>query len=111
MSRARSGTPPAEPARRALEERWLRLTRTSLPRARRPGWPVRHDHCFQRILLDAAFGGAWHDHVRGRPAFRHAPDRILAEAVRLGEDVLAGREDLAALNRTSLAWRGKGRAC
>jgi hypothetical protein len=32
---------------------------------------------------------------------------VLARAVALGEAVLAGEVDLAALNRASLHWRGK----
>ena len=88
--------------------RWLTLTRETLPAlaaARR--WPVRADHCFQRILLDAACGGRWYDHIPARPAYRHAPPDILARAIALGDAVIAGTEDLHALNRRSLAWRSK----
>jgi hypothetical protein len=93
-----------------LEARWLDLTRRRLPAAAagRRDWPVRHDHCFQRILLDHATGGVWYDAIPRRPAYAHAPDAILAEAVRLGEAVLAGEAELTALNRRSLAWRSKG---
>ena len=72
------------------------------------GWPVFADHCFQRILLDNAVGGRWYEAIVGRPAYAHADDALLAEAVRLGEAVLAGRADLHALNRRSLGWRQKG---
>lgn len=65
------------------------------------------DHCFQRILLDHACGGVWYERVPGRPAYRCASDGVLADAVALGEAVLEGRADLVALNRQSLAWRGK----
>jgi hypothetical protein len=95
--------------RPTLEARWLDLTRRLLPDAARtrPDWPIRLDHCFQRVLLDNAFGGRWYDHVTGRPAYRAAPADALARAVALGEAVLADREDLDPLNRRSLAWRGK----
>ena len=94
--------------RKALEARWLDLTRRALPAvARERGWPVTADHCFQRILLDNAFGGIWYDHVAQRPAYAHADATALGRAVALGEAVLAGEADLAALNRQSLAWRGK----
>ena len=91
-----------------LQARWLHLTRATLPTlARARAWPVRNDHCFQRILLDHAVGGCWYDHIAGRPAYRHiAPDR-LAAAVALGEAVAAGTADLHALNAQSLQWRGK----
>ncbi len=94
--------------RAALEARWLDLTRRALPDvARARGWPVVADHCFQRILLDNGFGGVWYDHVTGRPAYAHADADALERAVALGEAALAGDADMAALNRQSLAWRGK----
>lgn len=93
--------------RKALEARWLALTRETLPAlAPTRGWPVRADHCFQRILLDNALNGRWYDHVAGRPAYRHLDDAALARAVALGEAAAAGEADLALLNRRSLAWRG-----
>ena len=90
------------------ERRWLALTRETLPAlARERGWPVRADHCFQRILLDQACGGRWYDHIAGRPAYRHASDAVLERAVALAEAAVAGELDLHDLNRQSLAWRGK----
>lgn len=92
----------------ALEAEWLRLTRDALPAvAVARGWPVRADHCFQRILLDHAVGGRWYDAVAGRPAYRHIDGELLARAVALGEAALAGAANLPRLNRQSLAWRGK----
>ena len=95
------------PDRRA---HWRDLVERRLPEAarRRAGWPVRLDHCFARILLDNACGGPWREHVRP-PAHANMPPDHLAEAIRLGEGVLAGAIDLADLNRRSLAWRGKTR--
>jgi hypothetical protein len=95
--------------RAALERRWMALTNEALPTAARGrrDWPVRLNHCFQRILLDHATGGPWYDAIPRRPAYRHAPDTVLRAAVALGEAVLAGEADLAALNRLSLDWRGK----
>lgn len=92
----------------SLEVEWLTLTRTTLPvLARERGWPVSADHCFQRILLDHAVGGCWYDHVAERPGYRHLDDARLTAAVTLGRAVAAGTADLGALNRRSLAWRGK----
>jgi hypothetical protein len=108
----RDGGGDGEAERRAaLERRWLDLTRRALPEAAhgRPEWPVRFDHCFQRILLDNAAGGVWYDAIPRRPAYAHAPDALLSEAVRLGEEVLDGRAPLSPLNDRSLAWRGKAR--
>lgn len=96
--------------RTELEARWLLLTREVLPAlADARGWPVRADHCFQRILLDAACGGCWYNHVSGRPAYRHAEPALLARAVRLAEAAVAGEADLAALNDRSLRWRAARR--
>ncbi|MGR3484722.1 MAG: hypothetical protein ACU0BF_05205 [Paracoccaceae bacterium] len=92
--------------RAALEERWLELTRNELPGvAAERRWPVRFDHCFQRILLDHAAGGVWYDAITGRPAYAHAPRDLLARAVAAGEGALAGAESLSAMNDASLAWR------
>lgn len=94
--------------RAALEAAWLTLTRETLPRAAAArGWPIARDHCFQRVLLDAATGGCWYAAIAKRPAYRHAAPETLAAAIALGEAVLAGTADLAALNRQSLLWRGK----
>lgn len=94
--------------RAALEAAWLALTREEMPAiAAARGWPVSADHCFQRILLDHAAGGCWYDAIPARPAYRHAPDALLAAAVALGRAAVAGEADLHALNAQSLRWRGK----
>lgn len=93
--------------RAALERRWRTLTDVTLPAAARPDWPVRLNHCFQRILLDHATGGVWYDAIPKRPAYAHAPDAVLHHACETGEAILRGTADLAALNRQSLRWRGK----
>ncbi|WP_093333075.1 GCN5-related N-acetyltransferase [Sphingomonas rubra] len=99
---------PRTDDRTALEAAWLHLTRVELPAlAAEREWPVRADHCFQRILLDHAVNGRWYDHIADRPAYRHLDAVRLAAAIALGRDVIAGRADLAALNRQSLRWRGK----
>lgn len=92
-----------------MVERYLTLTRETLPGlAREPErqWPVRHDHCFQRIVLDHVSGGVWYDHI-ARPAYKHLSAAQAQEAVRLCERIISGEADLHALNRQSLAWRGK----
>ncbi len=95
-----------EDGRAELEARWLQLIRHTLPSlASARAWPVRHDHCFARILLDSVCGGRWYDHVPARPAYRHLSDDRLREAVALAEAVAAGTADLHDLNRASLAWR------
>jgi len=93
--------------RAELVARWLALTCEDMPAAARArGWPVRLDHCFQRILLDHAVGGPWRAAIQA-PACRNASAAQLARAIAVGEAALAGTCDLAALNRQSLRWRGK----
>ena len=93
--------------RQVLETRWLQLTRQTLPSvARDRGWPIHLDHCFQRVLLDNAVGGFWRDHI-APPAYRTAPDDLLAKAIDLGEAAFAGEVDMSALDAKSMRWRGK----
>ena len=93
--------------RPALELRWLRLTRDVLPSlAAERHWPISADHCFQRVLLDNAAGCCWYDVIEARPAYAHAPEALLAEAVGLAEAVVDGA-DLTALNARSLRFRNK----
>ena len=97
-------------ARAQLEQTWLELIRITLPQSAGPrSWPVRHDHCFARILLDQVCGGCWYDRIAKRPAYRHLSDAQLEAAVALAEAVADGRADLDALNRRSLAWRAERR--
>ena len=72
-------------------------------------WPVSADHCFQRILLDNACGAAGTTRSRSGPPTRTRPDDA-RRAMALGRAAIAGHADLAALNRRSLAWRGKAPA-
>ena len=99
-------TNPA-PGRPALLARWLDLTRRVLPgMAAAEGWPIRLDHCFMRVCLDAAFGRPWHEAVR-RPAVRHMTDADLARAVAVAERIAAAPLLLPGLDAESLRLRGK----
>ena len=91
-----------------LEARWLTLTREIMPSvSAEKRWPIRNDHCFQRVLLDNACGGTWYAYISKRPAYRRADTATLERAIALGEAVLAGSADLAELNVRSLTYRGK----
>lgn len=97
--------------RGALEAAWLELTRRTLPElAAARAWPVRADHCFQRILLDNATGNVWYRTIRERPAYRHAERAVLERAIALGAAAVADEVDLHALNHRSLAWRRQAKA-
>ena len=91
----------------ALLVRWFDLTRRVLPgMAAAEGWPIRLDHCFMRVCLDAAFGRPWHEAVR-RPAVRHMTEAELARAVAVAERIVANPALLFELNAESLRLRGK----
>ena len=95
----------------ALVEQYLHLTRTVMPalaQTSKRHWPVRNDHCFQRIVLDTICGGVWYDHI-ARPAYRHLNQAQAAKAVQLCDQIIAEKTDLNVLNQQSLAWRGKSR--
>ena len=95
-------------SRAELEARWHELTRKALPAqaAADPDWPIRLDHCFMRVCLDAAIGARW-DTVVQRPAIRHLTDEQLARAIHQAERIQAEPASLPALNRQSLRMRGK----
>lgn len=81
----------------------------ALAKSKKTLWPVRYDHCFQRIVLDNICGGVWYEHI-ARPAYKHLTLEQALCAVQLCDDIIAETVDLAELNRKSLAWRDKLRA-
>ena len=90
-------------------DRYLHLTRLVMPSMaaeKTRDWPVRNDHCFQRIVLDAISGGVWYDHI-ARPAYKHLSLHQAEQAVQLCEAIISGSANLAELNRNSLSWRAK----
>ncbi|QKG94202.1 hypothetical protein HPS36_14960 (plasmid) [Halorubrum salinarum] len=92
----------------ALRAQYERKVNEELPaRAQRSGdWPIRHDHCFGRVVLDNLFGDEWYGHVDGRPAYRHLSRDELRAAIDIADRMLeAGRPAVVELNRNSLEWR------
>jgi len=88
---------------------YIEMTKETMPQlatTTHKNWPVRNDHCFQRIILDTLCGGIWYDHLP-RPAYKHLSREQALQAVNLCNDIIAGTVDLVALNRQSLLWRGK----
>ena len=97
------------PPRLAPVAHYLHLTLTVMPslaQTSKRHWPVRRDHCFQRIVLDTICGGVWYDHI-ARPAYKHLGPAQATLAVQLCQQIIADTADLTALNQQSLAWRGK----
>ena len=97
-------------AHATLVDRWLVLTRTVLPAlAAERRWPIRLDHCFMRVCLDAALGVRWDTVVR-RPAIRHLSDAQLRRAVAQAEAIIAEPDLLLRLNADSLRLRDRARS-
>ena len=94
-----------------LRAEWLRWMRERLPEVARsrPDWPIRLDHCFGRVVLDAVYGRPWREAVAA-PAWRHMDEPALRAAIAVARDIAEGRADLHALNASSLAARGKAGA-
>ena len=88
--------------------RFKQLTEVALPRtAREQRWPIRLDHCFKRICLDAAFRDIWYNHL-AKPAERHLAGPALIAALACAEAILAeGLPTLTLRNAESLRYRGK----
>ena len=96
--------------RDALLRRYRELVDRDLPaQAARDGWVLRLDHCFGRVLLDAAVGRCWYEVLdRRSPAYRQLDDAQLVRTVELAERLLReGDPLLRELDAQSLAWRGK----
>jgi tRNA U54 and U55 pseudouridine synthase Pus10 len=92
----------------ALRAGYDRKVHRTLPaRAREAGdWPIRADHCFARVVLDAVFGDVWDDHVEGRPAYRHLSADELRAAIDIADRMLdGGRPVVVELNANSLRRR------
>lgn len=91
-----------------LRKHWAHLIRHALPQAARgrPDWPIRLDHCFARVILDAVYERPWREAIPA-PAWRNMDDAALRRAVGLAEAILSGEADLHAMNARSLALRGK----
>ena len=92
-----------------LVNSYLHLTKEVLPslaRSSRQDWPVREDHCFQRIVLDTICNGVWYEHL-DRPAYKNLTHNEVRRAVDLCYEIAEGHADLRQLNNQSLIWRGK----
>ena len=96
---------------RDLIATYMNLTKKVLPLlagSDEHNWPIREDHCFQRIVLDTICGGVWYDYL-SRPAYKHLTNDQARRAVKLCQDIAEGRANLDQLNQQSLAWRGKSK--
>ena len=81
-----------EPRTADLVSRYAVMTKETMPhlaRTTHTHWPVRNDHCFQRIVLDTICGGVWYDHLQ-RPAYKSLTHAQALQAVALCNDIVDG---------------------
>ena len=72
-----------------IVKRYIKLTKQVLPMMasdKKLQWPVKYDHCFQRIVLDNICSGCWYDHLK-RPAYKHLSNSQALKAIKLCEDL------------------------
>ena len=94
-----------------LTAEYLKLTKEELPRLAAAGqFPIRFDHCFQRVALDYAFQGCWYAHLDRKkgPAIKQIGTEALSHAVAACRRMAAeGIEAVRELDAASLRWRNK----
>ncbi len=94
-----------------LRRQYLELTNQTLPQlAATRRFPVRFNHCFQRIILDNLFGCCWYDVLDRKqgPAYLQLNQTQLEQAIDLACRIIAEPNSyLEQLNRRSLSWREK----
>jgi len=70
--------------------------------------PVRHNHCFNRIVLDWLFSDVWYNHLdKSKTAISQLNDEQLCTMIERMELWLKHSEVLFEDNRKSLAYRRK----
>jgi hypothetical protein len=94
-----------------LRQEYLRLTNAHLPSiAGERHFPVRLNHCFQRIILDNLFGGCWYDFLEKCkiPAYKQLNPAQLQQAITIAQNLCDRSNDyIVTLNQLSLKWRGE----
>lgn len=94
-----------------LRSQYLELTNHVLPQlAVSRNFPVRYNHCFQRIILDNLFGCCWYKVLERKqePAYKQLTEEQLEQAIALANSIIAQPDSyLQQLNQNSLNWRGK----
>jgi hypothetical protein len=93
-----------------LRNQYLELTNQVLPTlAQERKFPVRFNHCFQRIVLDNLFGRCWYEVLdRKQPAYKQLNEEQLEQAVAIAQAIMTQPSDhIKRLNQNSLRWRGK----
>ena len=92
-----------------LSAEYMRLTKEVLPKvAASEKYPIRFDHCFQRVALDHAYGDCWYNHLDRKkgPAIKQIGVAALRKAVAVARRMATeGIETVRGLDEQSLRWK------
>lgn len=79
-----------------LRERRRTLVSKRLPMAAQQAgsWPISHDHCFARVVLDDVLAARWDNYLKGSPAYKHLSTNELEAAIDLAERMCERSEPL-----------------
>ncbi|WP_334056980.1 hypothetical protein [Alteromonas sp. S005] len=78
----------------------------SIASTKKNAWPIHHDHCFMRVILDNTVGCAWYE-VIPSPAYKNLTDEQACAALNLARQIATESVSLHVLNQRSKQWRNK----
>ena len=78
----------------------------SIASTKKNTWPIHHDHCFLRVILDNIVGCAWYE-VIPSPAYKNLTDEQVSAALCLAKQIATESVSLHVLNQRSKQWRDK----
>ncbi len=78
----------------------------SIASTKKNTWPIHHDHCFLRVILDNIVGCAWYEFIPS-PAYKNLTDEQVSAALCLAKQIATESVSLHTLNQRSKQWRNK----
>ncbi|WP_394221242.1 hypothetical protein [Alteromonas gracilis] len=87
----------------------LHYAKTVLPsiaKGKKQAWPIHHDHCFMRVILDNICKCAWYDLIPS-PAYKHLTPEQAGAALSLAKQIASESVSIHTLNERSKHWRKK----
>ena len=90
-------------------EEFLHYAKNILPSIasmKKNAWPIHHDHCFMRVILDNIVGCAWYEAIPS-PAYKNLTDEQASAALNLARQIAIESVSLHVLNQRSKQWRNK----
>ena len=78
----------------------------SIASTKKNTWPIHHDLCFLRVILDNIVGCAWYE-VIPSPAYKNLTDEQVSAALCLAKQIATESVSLHTLNQRSKQWRNK----